>query len=309
MTFLALDGGTTNTRIVLMRDGTPDISVKLAVGAGSYREKSEYFEAISKGISELLERSVLTEADIECVVASGMVTSEKGLYELPHISVPAGINELAHGMKEVSFPEISSIPFWFIPGVKQVSENLCDTDMMRGEETELTGLCDNILPNCMYVLPGSHSKLILTDGNGRITSFKTMLTGEMLASLSAHTILRDAVSFTDVSIDECYLNTGCEYAESHGLNEALFKVRILKNLLGADKNEVYSFFLGAVLQGEIGQIVASGAEKVVVGGKAALRSSMLALLQSRTESELIDAGERSDIASAIGAARILEFSN
>ena len=71
-----------------------------------------------------------------------MITSEFGLYNLPHITVPAGIKELYDAMKEVTIPEISEIPFVFIPGVKVTGEGLHKTDMMRGEETELVGLCN-----------------------------------------------------------------------------------------------------------------------------------------------------------------------
>ena len=79
------------------------------------------------------------------------------LCNLPHICAPAGISELCDNMHETVIPEISEIPFVFVRGVKSVSDNLSETDMMRGEETEICGLMGEDDGKCMYILPGSHS--------------------------------------------------------------------------------------------------------------------------------------------------------
>ena len=63
-----------------------------------------------------------------------------GLVNLPHITVPAGIDELHNSMEKVVLSEISNIPFCFIRGVKTECSNLEDADMMRGEETEVMGI-------------------------------------------------------------------------------------------------------------------------------------------------------------------------
>ena len=269
--------------------------------AGTAPLKSE----IKTAIDTLCAHWQITEKDITKILASGMITSEFGLVNLPHITVPAGINELHDTMYETVFPEISSVPFVFIRGVKTAGA-LSETDMMRGEETELMGLIAFADCRALFVLPGSHSKLISTDETGRITGFSTTLTGEMIASLSQNTILKDAVDLSCDTVDNAHLLDGYTYAKEHGINEALFKVRILKNILGKSKTETYSFFLGAVLQAEIDVIRKTKAETVVLGGKKQIRKAMEILLSKTTEKQIVSLGD-SQVEASVFAGQIRIF--
>ena len=304
--YLTIDGGTTNTRICLVEDGRVTDTLRLSVGARLAAGNGELLKnGVRDGIRTLLERNALAEGDIRQVIASGMITCEYGLCHLPHISAPAGLRELHDSAAAVSLPEISPIPFTFIRGVKLAGERAETTDMMRGEETELIGLGRR--EGAMYVLPGSHSKLIATDEAGRITDFTTMLTGEMLAALSSGTILKDAVSLEGTQLDEAYLLRGCRCCRERGLNEALFKVRILKNLYGANRDQTYSFFLGAVLWGEIGSIPAKHPKSLVIGGKKQLQQAMAVLLRALTDIPVTQVSAReAEEAPALGAVRIFE---
>lgn len=105
-----------------------------------------------------------------------------------------------------------------------------------------------------------------------------MLTGEMIAALSGGTILKDAVDLTQNDTSEEFLLKGYNYCNSFGINEALFKTRVLKNLFGASEKEVYSFFIGAVLHGEIKRIVAGDETNIIIGGKAQIKNAMYKLL-------------------------------
>lgn len=274
--FLTVDGGTTNTRVYLVKDGTVLDSASLGVGAGA-TENTVYRAAIKNGIAAILEKNGVAETQVAAVIASGMITSKNGLYEVPHLVAPAGVKELRAGIHRVVLADISPIPFYFIPGVKTAGETVCTTDMMRGEETELFGLCE-VRPGCLYVLPGSHSKLIHLDEEGRIAAFDTLLTGEMLASLSAHTILKDAVRFCD-TFDEAALRAGYTLAREKGLAAALFKTRVYKTLFEGSELAVYSFFLGVVLSDEIALIKKAGAKEVLLGGKPQLANATACLLE------------------------------
>ena len=64
----------------------------------------------------------------------------------------------------ITIKEISDIPFVFMRGVKTDDEDIDGFDMMRGEETELMGIKKKKYGECIYVLPGSHSKIIKTIG-------------------------------------------------------------------------------------------------------------------------------------------------
>ena len=268
--FLTIDGGTTNTRISLVTNGTVHDTLKIAAGArANIAEPTLLQDSIRDGIREILRRNQREEADITRILASGMITCEYGLCNLPHIIAPAGITELHENMHEVCLPEISAIPFVFIRGVKLAGHRLEDVDMMRGEETELLGMGD--LKEGMYVLPGSHSKLIQVDKNGKIVSFRTELTGEMIAALAEHTILNGSLDLQTAKLVPESLWEGYCYCNAHGINESLFKVRILKNLCNATGDEAYSFFLGTVLHDEIKSVLSCNAPRIVIGGKRQLR--------------------------------------
>lgn len=178
--YLAVDCGTTNTRIYLIRGNSVLDILKYNVGAGKcVNDKSILENVIKSGIAEILDRNGLAEEDICRILASGMITSEFGLYEAEHINAPAGIKELRDNMVEVTLDEISTIPFVFIRGIKSMGKTFEDTDMMRGEETECAGLAELLdvdSSDTVYVLPGTHSKIIKTDSEGRIAEFSTMMT-------------------------------------------------------------------------------------------------------------------------------------
>lgn len=302
--YIVIDGGTTNTRLYLVRETSVD-SEKLSLGSGNAGSRERLTVAVGEGLCALLERNGLTEQDVHCILASGTITSELGLCLVPHVPAPAGIAQLHENMHPTRLPEITSIPFVFIPGVRIASEDLLQADMMRGEETELFGLLETPETDCLYVLPGSHNKLITVDEAGRICAIRTMLTGEMLASLSRHTILSAAVDLSCDRICEDFLLQGYECCEQLGINEALFKVRMLKNIFGGSREEVYSFFLGVVLHGDLRQILACREKKIIIGGQSKMQKALAVLLEAKTSKPVICAREQQVQNSVIrGALRI-----
>jgi len=307
--YIVIDGGTTNTRINLVQNGSVTDTLRLHQGAKSAIDsKAALVLAIADGIKNILSRNGMEEDEITRILASGMITSEFGLYKVDHIVVPAGISELNKNMKEVTLAEISKIPFVFISGVKTACDTLESADMMRGEETELMGIISETEENAIYVLPGSHSKIIFTDNNGRIINFHTMLTGEMTAALSRYTILKDAVHLGECRNDNEYLLMGYRYTQKNGINEALFKTRILKNLFGASIDQTYSFFCGAVLTAEIEQILAMGAKKIYVGGRSEIKEQLTALLTASSEIEVIPIDEKTAAEATVkGILKIYEY--
>lgn len=306
--YITIDGGTTNTRINLVKDRQIIDNVKLSVGARSTIDNKDLLKnELKRSIHQLLEKNSLSEKDIKRVLASGMITSEFGLCNLPHIETPAGIYELHNHMHETIISEITNIPFVFIRGVKTLSQDFENTDMMRGEETELMGIFEACYGTAIYVLPGSHSKIIRIDTHGRICDFSTMLTGEMIASLSQNTILKDAVDLSVTNTDTEYLLKGYDYCCEVGINQALFKVRVLKNIFKKNKEEIYSFCIGIILCNEIRQIINSDEQTVVLGGKAQLKKAMATILQERTDKKIIILDEKTVASStATGAIKIFE---
>ena len=137
-----------------------------------------------------------------------------------------------------------------------------------------------------------------------------MLTGELMAAVAHNTILRDALDIRIDDIDEAWLLRGYEYARDRAINEALFKVRVLKNQLGVGLVERNSFFFGVILQGEIDRIVEYGAECILIGGRASFRIPMTSLLHHLTDTQIIPIeDDQADSAASIGMIRVYEFGN
>lgn len=258
--YITIDGGTSNTRVYAAENGNIKLISKAAVGAHN-----------SSGLRRFLKET-LSDIDaccIDAIIASGMITSASGIFEVKHIAAPADLNELHLAMREALFSDICSVPFTFIPGVKIDSDKIENADIMRGEETELMGLGE-ISANTAYILPGTHSKCILTDKSGRISNFFTMMTGELLEAVKKNTIIGKSFEYFE-SFDEKSLSDGFEHALKNGINETLFKCRIMDILFGKSQSEIYSFCLGAVLSGELSRIANVNADSFVFGGKRTLR--------------------------------------
>lgn len=307
--YITVDGGTTNTRLTLVKDGKCVDTVKYNVGARvGIEDKSALKNAIKDGICTLLQQNNLKETDIKMIIASGMITSEFGLCNLPHLIAPVGIKELHEAMHETKFPDISPILFTFIRGVKLQGETLENADMMRGEETELYGLSNEL--SGVYILPGSHSKIITVDENGQITHFRTELTGEMIYSLTQYTILKSTVDLSVKELSVEYLLKGYHYCNEFGINEALFKVRVLGNLFSADKVQIYNFFMGVVLCSEINTVLKMNPEKITVGGKKQIKKATVMLLKNICQAEIIEIdGQTVDCSSSLGAVKIFEYNS
>ena len=228
------------------------------------------------------------------------------LYKLDHTHTPAGITELHETMQEVLLEDVSNIPFVFIRGVKMQGKELEDTDMMRGEETELAGIIQN--GGGVYILPGSHSKVITVNALGRITKFFTALTGEMILSLSQNTILKGSIDLDISAIDEEYLLKGYDYCKKQGINEALFKTRVLDTIFKASREALYSFYLGVILAYEVIKIIESNPEKITVGGKKQIKEALVLILKNRTDAEIISLPDDIvDNCVSLGAVKIFEY--
>lgn len=289
MFLISVDGGTTNTRLVLIRDGSVLDSERLSVGARDsvFNNNVSCAEALAGGISGLCRNNRLAEKDIEAAVVSGMICSEHGLCEVPHISAPVNVASLAAAMRPMRFENISDIPFYLVPGVKTFSgpAELCDMDIMRGEETELYGILRklNVRGGVTVVLPGSHCKIISVEENGELKRFSTTLSGELIRAAAEQTILRDGIRGAyPQSVDDVKLIEGFDYAAEHGLTEALFKVRILQKFRGYSPDELFAVLCGAILSQDVRAIGNHGGE-VLVGGSDPFRSALVCLLRERSD--------------------------
>src|SRR5699024_6896132 len=93
MYILSIDSGTTNSRIYLVDYNNQNVIdvVKKNIGIKNTAingSNSVLKEEISNGIMEIIKRNNCTSDDINYIVASGMITSNLGILEVPYIESP-----------------------------------------------------------------------------------------------------------------------------------------------------------------------------------------------------------------------------
>ena len=119
------------------------------------------------------------------VLMCGMIGSRQGWAEAPYCRLPAGLAELAGSLHAMPGGRQRIA---IVAGVASLPADAAP-DVMRGEETQVLGaLAAMRLSDGLFVLPGTHSKWV-TVVDGRITAFKTYMTGEVFAAMKDHTIL------------------------------------------------------------------------------------------------------------------------
>ena len=305
--YITIDGGTTNTRLRLVKDYLVVAESRLSMGAKDCTNGNEiYKSSIREKIKELLMIGNAEEKDIGAIIISGMLTSEFGLFNLPHIAAPAGIKEL-HGSMKLMDVGISSIPCYFIPGVKIQSENVYEIDMLRGEECEFVGISAQMAPNSVCIMPGSHSKHIYSDEKKRIASFQSFLSGEMIYAFSKNTILSKSIDLSITNFEGEALLAGYDCVKKYGLNRALFQTRIMDKMLGQSAETLYSFFLGAILCEEV-ESLADCKKQIYICGQRSIRKAMIFLIKNRLSVSAVEIGDSdSELASSRGAIEIFEY--
>ena len=277
--YVIMDMGTTNTRLYMCENNNVVDYVKGSFGAsfGKKNGRRGLCEQVENLLNDLLEKSAANERDIECIVALGMAGSEIGLLDVPHISLPADVRTLAENIRKEKIEGLH-IPFLFIPGVKKVNGNML-LDVMRGEETETIGLSSmlSLEEDAIFILPGTHNKIVHVSKGGKITDFSTTFSGELLDSIISNTILAGQVAH-DFQIVESAVLKGALYAKENGLNAALFHIRVMaKN--GIDVNALSSFLYGCVIGEDVCLIKRiSQGKRIYVSGKRTFREVYSMLL-------------------------------
>lgn len=258
---LIIDCGTTNLRVTAVDGSGNPLSV--ARGEGGVRHTAidghngRLKATLKSCIESALKDAGAKASDVARCVAYGMITSNMGLLEIPHLVAPVTIRAMRMGMREQVFEDVAPFPIAFIPGVRNFAgkvdfANVSGMDMMRGEETEAVGLYDLLAPGgpCVFILPGSHNKFVSMGEQGEILGCMTSISGELLDALTHHTILADSVghAFVDAgAYDALAAREGAFACAKSGLGRAAFTGRILDTLGGKDRATVQSYLLGAVL--------------------------------------------------------------
>jgi len=182
--WVAVDWGTTHCRAWAMTaQGGAVASARSPRGMGSLTP-ADYEPALLDMIGPWLSDRPVT------VICCGMVGARQGWAEARYIAVPCA--PLSPGLIRVPTAD-PRLDVRIIPGLKQDRP----ADVMRGEETQVAGfLALNPGFDGVLCLPGTHTKWVHVSA-GEVVSFQTVMTGDMFAALSGHTVLRHSVTTDD----------------------------------------------------------------------------------------------------------------
>lgn len=272
MFYVTIDCGTTNSRAyVVDQNGreyskaTKPIGVRDTATTGSR-------DLLRAGLRDIAVQATaeakLVSSDIGAIFSSGMITSEIGLHELPHLVAPCGLSELAAGITKIEDTGIydDSVPVYFVRGIKNAMppEQTAPTaqvgklDFMRGEETQVMGLLASpafLLPATIVVL-SSHTKFIPVDNAGTICGSMTTMSGQLYDAIINNTVVGKSVEQRDGEdqrpdgyFNESIINNAIEWIEEVGLVRALMFPRFLDVLLDTKWYE-RAMFLDALVAAE-----------------------------------------------------------
>lgn len=197
------------------------------------------------------------------VIISGMASSSIGFLELPYALLPFagnGGNALVNFIKPNRTIEY---PVYLISGIKS------ETDIIRGEETQLVGCIEDdckMEGDRLYIFPGTHSKHILVRKN-QIIDFKTYMTGEIFSLLANKSILADSVKEggKKISIKAKQSFENGLKAAIHGniLNEA-FQVRTNQLFKKISKEDNFYYLSGLLIGTEIKPLLSKHFDEILV---------------------------------------------
>jgi len=314
-TYAVVDSGTTRTRVRVWQGGAVTWTGDREAGARDTAIEG-HTGRIRAALRELLaEARSATGATPRAAICSGMITSNLGLHEVPHLPAPAGPDELAAGIVEVRFDDAADVPFAFVPGVKTPPAardvaGLETGDVLRGEEAEVVGLRDRlgIATAATYLHFGSHHKAVEVDADGRITASRTAITGELLAAITEHTILKSStVPLAGLDPDPAAVTAGARAAREHGVGRAAFLVRVGEHLAGIPREHMTAYLIGALAALDL-PLLAGGdtAAPIVLYGHGVFPGVLTQLLADGTRPIVRVDGATADLAAVVGAVALYE---
>jgi len=153
MLIATIDCGTTNSRVYLV-NAQGEILGKAAQKVGVRETAMQgHNQVLKEGLKatffEALAQAGIEFGAVKFVISSGMITSEIGLIELPHLWAPVSLDDLAANLTKVHDLSIFPVdlPIYFVRGIKNrfdpatiQIQDAGQLDFMRGEETQVAGI-------------------------------------------------------------------------------------------------------------------------------------------------------------------------
>ena len=255
--FISCDWGTTSFRLRLIGLETQDVIATvvsqqgIAATYGMWKKSSSdrflfYESVLSSCIPALSSQCGYPIPEVPIII-SGMASSAIGMMELDYKMLPVKTDGNDLLIQIISSSARFKHQIIFVSGVKSA------TDVMRGEETILTG-CEikNTEEEQLFILPGTHSKHIVAK-KGMITDIKTYMTGELFDFLATKSILSNSVEkenlFTEIV--NPWFEKGVEEGFTNNLLNNIFHVRTNRLFNKLSPKENYYYLSGLLIGAEL----------------------------------------------------------
>lgn len=245
--FIAVDWGTTNRRAWRI-GGDGKVAAEMEDDQGIMAVTDGGFEAAVQAIRDRLGDHPLLMA--------GMIGSNRGWAEAPYVPCPAGLPELAASLHWIERGRVA-----IVPGLSWTGDG--QADVMRGEEVQILGaFAEGLVPaDALICHPGTHNKWIVLE-DGRIASFRTVMTGEMFNLLREHSILSELLE-TPAEAGAAF-EAGVRHGLDHDdLTAELFSVRARVLLGRAPREDAASYTSGLLIGSDLRIGLRSGGQEEI----------------------------------------------
>ncbi|WP_299816150.1 2-dehydro-3-deoxygalactonokinase [uncultured Roseibium sp.] len=278
--WIAVDWGTTNLRIWAIDGSGKTIAHRSSAKGMGKLAPHEFEPALLDLTEDLLGKDRRT-----AVIVCGMAGSRQGWAEAPYKTTPCPPPSI--GDATLVATRDTRIEVHILPGIKQLEP----ADVMRGEETQIAGfLASDTDFKGLLCLPGTHTKWVFLDG-GRITSFRTFMTGELFALLSGQSVLRHGLSQQEMDLDAFTKAVGDIVKKPAQFAAELFGIRAAGLIAGLGPEQALGRLSGLLIGAELAAVHEDIADLPIkiLGSDRLARTYRTALESLGHDAELLDA--------------------
>ncbi|MBD3306537.1 hypothetical protein GF339_09055 [candidate division KSB3 bacterium] len=247
MTLATIDCGTTNSRVYIVNEqaeilgkATKKVGVR---DTAIHGDNNVLKQGLHDTFAQALDHAGLRLQDIAFVISSGMITSEIGLLEIPHLWAPVSMTDLAENIRKVHDMSIFpvDIPIYFVRGIKNRYDPEATSvkevgllDFMRGEETQIAGLFSTVSlqPPFTVVVLSSHTKCIPVNEHKQILGSLTTPSGQVYEAILKETFIGKSTRQEDEFDDSQYFDAAVvDSAEAWGKDSSFLRALLIPRFL------------------------------------------------------------------------------
>ncbi len=264
--FISIDWGTSVLRIRLVDVNTMSVLAEETNSTGIsstfelWKQSSKtddqrlsfYQNILLREIKNLEEKTTIQTNRLPIII-SGMATATIGMKNISYKEIPFSTS--GHDLIVEIAEATNDGPHKML----LISGARTNNDVMRGEETQLTGSIDSADKHQqLFIFPGTHSKHAIVK-DGQVINFKTYMTGEFFELLSKKSILSNSVERIDDLTNQENLRSfekGIDDSLSVNILNSVFQVRTNDLFKYLSKQENYCYLSGLLIGTELQELKA-----------------------------------------------------